>query len=161
LSGKRRLIARAPGAMTLFDVASDGRSALISTGAAWWDINAAIDDEPKERSLDHLGRTAVRGLSADGKWLLMNEEREEDRGTWLRSTDGEQTLRLGGDIGRGLSPDGAWVLVQTRDSEPRLKLLPKGAGASKDLQLSPGLVPLGDYTARWSRNGRRLFVPFT
>jgi hypothetical protein len=159
LTGDRRLIARTPDPLTIQDVSSDGRSALIVTGAGLWNINAAIQGPPKERPLDHLGRTEARGLSADGKWVLMNEVREEGLGTFVRSTDGVQTIQLGNEIGRGLSPNGAWALVQTRDEEPRLKLVPVGAGKERDLALDQELSALKDYIARWSHDGRRLFVP--
>jgi hypothetical protein len=162
LEGQRRLVARAPGSISVYDVASDGRSALVMTGAGWFGINAAINGEAKERALDHLGRTDIAGLSADGKWLLMNENREVGPGTYLRSTDGTQTIPISREVGRGLSPDRQWALVQTRerDREPRLRLVPTGAGAGRDLPLPPEVAPLvGDYVARWSPDSQRLFVP--
>jgi dipeptidyl aminopeptidase/acylaminoacyl peptidase len=157
--GRRRLVARAPASLNLYDVASDGRSALVVTGAGWHGINAAINGEVKERALDHLGRTDIVGLSADGTWLLMNENREVGPGTYLRSTDGRKTIPLSSDIGRGLSPDARWALVQTRNpNNPQLKLVPAGAGAARDLPLSAGLA-LVEFVAKWSSEGHRLFVP--
>jgi hypothetical protein len=163
MEGERRLIARAPDVITIYDVAPDRRSALIATGAGWFGINAGTKGELGERALDHLGRTMLRGLSADGKWILMYETREEGRGTYLRSTDGAQTIPLGVEKGRGLSPDGAWALVQTDDAEPRLTRAPTGVGAigpSRDVPLNPELTLMQEFVARWSRDGRRLFLPF-
>ena len=156
LDGRRRLIARAPGSLNVYDVAPDNQSALIATGAGWFGINAAIAGAREERSLDHLGRTEIVGLSADGKRLLIYETREVGTGSYLGTTDGAQPISLGTDIARGLSPNGAWALLESRDP-PRLKLVPTGAGTAREVQLDPGLELVGEI-ARWSRDGRRLFL---
>ncbi len=69
LDGRTRLVARAPGALTVYDVSPDGQSALIATGAGWFGINASTENRD-ERALDLNGRTAIAGLSNDGRWLL-------------------------------------------------------------------------------------------
>ncbi|HYN09447.1 MAG TPA: protein kinase [Vicinamibacterales bacterium] len=159
LGGRRRLIARGPGSMSVYDVAPDGKSALIVTGAGWFGINAGRAGESREQTLDLLGRTEVVGLSADGQWLLVNETREVGAGTYLRSTDGTRTVHLGGDTARGLSPDGGWALVQARGSLTHLTLVPTAAGVRRDVPLNPGLESPPFEPARWSRDGRRLFLP--
>jgi eukaryotic-like serine/threonine-protein kinase len=158
LNGRRRLIARAPGSMSLYDVAPDGKSALIATGAGWFGINALKDGEREERPLDLLGRADIVGLSADGQWVLLNETREVGAGTYLRSTDGTKTLPLGGNTARGLSPDGAWALVQARESLTRLTLVSTGTAGSREVPLNPGLESPPLEPAQWSRDGRRLFL---
>jgi serine/threonine protein kinase len=158
LTGSRRLIARAPGAMTIFDVGQDGKSALIATGAGWAGINAARVGESREQPLDLLGRSSVVGLSADGKWVLAREEREVGTGTYLRSTDGAQTIHLGSDVPDGLSPDGAWALVHPPGDPSHLVLVPTGAGAPRDLPSDPKLEIAPGTSARWSLDGRRLFA---
>ena len=163
LDGQRRLVARAPGSLSLYDVAPDGRSALIVTGAGWFGINGWNEGSPGERSLDYLGRTQIVGLSADGKQLLLNETREVGPGTYLKSTDGTEPIPLSPHVARGLSPDGRLALVQTREVPFRLSLVPTGAGAARDVPLDGGLElipPDAAYIAQWSRDGRRLFVPF-
>jgi Tol biopolymer transport system component len=162
VAGTRRLIARAPGALTLFDVAPDGHGALVSTGAGWASIVASHQGEPQDRALDLFGRTGVKGLSADGRWVLLNETREVGRGIYLRTTDGEQTIPLRDRPGAlGLSPDGAWALV----SEPnpsRLQLLPTSAGSPRDVPGPPGVeaTTIEYQHAQWSTDGRRLFLSF-
>lgn len=177
LDGTRRLVARIPGAMTVYDVAPDGTGALIATGAGWYGINAASVDRGGEQSLDLLGRADIVGFSADGKWLLIDETQDVGTGAYLRSTDGAQTLRLGADRALGLSPDGASAVVQARGEstfpavpygfaapiqprgEPtRLKLMPIGAGAPREIALDPGLEVSPSEVARWSADGRRLFL---
>jgi hypothetical protein len=66
-------------------------------------------------------------------------------------------VRLGNDQALGLSPDGAHALV-LRAGEPQgLLLVPTGPGAERALPLDPSLTPFG--SARWSSDGRRLFLP--
>lgn len=158
LTGARRLVARIAGAMSVYDVAPDGKSALIATGAGWWGINASSADADKERPLDLFGRSEIAGLSANGKWLLVDETREVGRGAYLRSTDGASTILLKRDRARGLSPDGAWVLLHPRGDSSRLELMPTGAGESRAVPINAGLEPTADEIALWSRDGRRLFM---
>jgi Tol biopolymer transport system component len=158
LDGTRRLIARAPGAMTIYDVSQDGKSALIATGAGWTGISAARVGQDQETPLDLRGRSEVVGLSADGRWLLANERREVGAGVWRRSTDGTQTTHLSDDVAIGLSADGAWALVRPPGSRSRLTLVPAGAGSPRALPLDPTLEISPVWTAQWSRDGRRLFV---
>ncbi len=158
LRDTRRLVARIAGAMSVYDVAPDGKAALITTGAGWFGISGVLSGRSGEQTLDLLGRTNIAGLSADGKWLLVDETREVGTGAYLRSTDGGQTIRLSSDIARGLSPDGAWALIQPRGDLARLTLMPTGAGASRDVPLNAGLEAPASDVARWSSDGRRLFM---
>ncbi len=159
LDGRTRLVARAPGALTVFDVSPDGQSALMTTGAGWFGINASTENHD-ERALDLNGRTAIAGLSNDGRWLLLNEIREVGTGAWLRSTDGTQSVQLSGDVARGLTPDGKWALIQRRGNPTRLVLQTTGAGEPRDVPVPAGLEGSpADAHAAWSSDGHRLFLP--
>jgi hypothetical protein len=159
LDGRNRLLSRAPGSLSVYDVSPDGTSALVVTGAGWFGINARIADDREERSLDLVGRTDIAGLSADGTRLLVHETREVGPGAYLKSTDGAQTFKLNGDIACGLSPDGAWALVLTRGETPRLKLVSTGAAGERELPMEAGRRPVAGEVARWSRVNQRLFLP--
>jgi eukaryotic-like serine/threonine-protein kinase len=159
LTGKRRLVARIPGALNVHDVGPDGRSALVSTGAGWVSISAFHASERREQSLDLLGRSQLVGLSDDGRWLLAGEERDVRPGVYLRSTDGRETIFLGVDRPIGLSPDRAWALVLDRANSARAKLLPTGAGQPRDVPFPEG-VEISAPPPRWSSDGRRLFAAF-
>jgi len=158
LDGRRRLIARIPGAMTVWDVARDNRSALISTGASWIGMSAVVAGRNDEQPLDLLGRSYLVGLSADGKWLLANERREVGSGTYLRSTDGSPPIHLSDDFASGLSPDGAWALVHPRGDLTRLSLLSTGAGGRREVPLDPKIGIDPSVAAQWSSDGRRMFA---
>jgi eukaryotic-like serine/threonine-protein kinase len=160
LDGTRRLIASAPGALTVLDVAPDDHGALVYTGTSWLSIVASRQGENRNRSLDLLGRSRLVGLSADGKWLLVYEERTVGRGGYLLSTDGAKTIRLGDEAPIGLSPDGHWVLARSTTDQSHLELQPTAAGSSQVLPPIPGLMALFLAPAQWSADGRRLFVAF-
>ncbi|HSC30050.1 MAG TPA: protein kinase, partial [Vicinamibacterales bacterium] len=57
LSGKRRVVATAPGAMTIYDIAKEGTRALVATGAGWWGVQAGRADRSVESTLDLFGRS--------------------------------------------------------------------------------------------------------
>jgi serine/threonine protein kinase len=159
LDGRSRLVARAPGAMTVHDVAPDGGSALVSTAPGWISIGAVRAGEPRERLLDLQGRTQIAGLSADGKWVLLTEEREVGTGAYLRSTDGKETYQLGARWWAiGLKPDGGSALVCDRKTPTIAQLIPRGAGAAQDVPLPPDQECRSSLRARWSADGRRLIV---
>jgi serine/threonine protein kinase len=156
--GGRRLIARIAGALTIYDVAPDGKSALVTSGAGWFGISAAGAAGEEEQSLDLFGRSAIAGLSADGKRVLIDETREVGTGAYLRSTDGKETIPFMGYTARGLRPDGAWMLVNPRGNFSRLQLVPTGAGEQREVPLNPGLELPRDQIALWSGDLRRVFT---
>ena len=158
LRGTRRLIARIAGALTIYDVAPDGKSGLVLTGAGWNGVNAGRAEGGEEQSLDLFGRSAIAGLSGDGKRVLIDETREVGTGAYLRSTDGKETIPFVGYTARGLRPDGAWMLVNPRGNFSRLLLMPTGAGEPRDVPLDPGLELTRDHVAVWSRDGQRVFT---
>jgi Tol biopolymer transport system component len=156
VKGNVRLIARMPGAMTIYDVARDG-SALITTGSGWSAVNAARVDGQPDLALDLLGRSDIAGMSADGKWLLTNETREVGRGAYLFSTDGKSPpIPYLGETGLAVSPDGASILVRTRGNPRELRLISRDAGPLRALALPPE-HELTSGRLLWSRDGRRLF----
>ncbi|HVS03636.1 MAG TPA: protein kinase [Thermoanaerobaculia bacterium] len=159
LAGEERLVARAPGALNLLDVAPDGRSALVSTGSGWIGIGLGRRGAPdEERTFDLLGRSFLAGLSADGTRMLVDERQEPGRGAYLVSTEDGTTIRLGAERPLALSPDGAWALVFEPEEPTRMKLLPTGAGIATELRPESALRPMEGMSAAWSRDGERLFA---
>jgi eukaryotic-like serine/threonine-protein kinase len=158
--GKQRIVARLPGALMLLDIAKDGRVLLVR--ATWRRELMGISADGKERELSWLDYTYPADLSDDGKTLLFDEEGgggaldySKSSGytyaVYLRKTDGSPAVLLGEGGAVALSPDGKLAIVQTQDSPSRLRLLPTGAGESKEIA--------GDINhawARWFPDGKRI-----
>ncbi|HET9262364.1 MAG TPA: protein kinase, partial [Vicinamibacterales bacterium] len=155
LSGEQRMVAAAPGSLTIHDIAADGKRALVTTGAGWYGIQVGSADRASESTLDLFGRSFLVGLSADGKLALIDEARV-GRGLYLRSTDGSQTIRLSDDRGLALSPDGRLALTSRANDPSHLYLISTGTQETQQLALDSNLRP-HDY-ARWSADGRQIFI---
>jgi Tol biopolymer transport system component len=134
LSGKERLIYRAPGGLTVQDISRDGL-VLLTADKTRMGISVLAPGENRERSLSWFDWSLVTDLSADGKTLVFSESGEAEGGSdsvFLRKTDGSPALRLG-DGGFGfLSPDGQWV-VCFEGSPAKMMLLPTGVGEPRQL----------------------------
>jgi Tol biopolymer transport system component len=131
LSGKERLIARAPGTLRLYDVLPDGR-ALVSRDTVQLSAFALAPGETRERDLSWHGFSSPRFLSKDGKALLFDEG--GGYVTCLGRTDGSPVVRLGEGLAVALSPDGRWALSSIQPAGTRgYLLLPTGAGEARQL----------------------------
>jgi hypothetical protein len=138
LSGKERVLLRAPLWIVLGDAFSDG-SVLLMSHVQRGGIACLGPGETQERQLGWLDFSWLESLSKDGRTLLFTEARlggGHSGAVYLRGTDGSPAVRLGEGAGK-LSPDGKWALV-TRDYE-HLMLLPTGVG-------SPRALPRGNVT---------------
>jgi len=143
LTGKRRLVARFPGAVTLNDISRDGR--VILTLAQWHaSLMVLAPGETEERDLSWFDASQPAALSRDGGTLLFTDRggagSPQDLGnaaSYLRRTDGSPAVRLGEGAAQALSPDGKWVLSRVHGSLPKLVLLPTGPG-------EPRPIPLGE-----------------
>jgi hypothetical protein len=154
LDGHERLLAQVPGALTLQDTASDGRT-LVTRDDARVGIIGLPPGEPSERDLSWLDWSLARDLSADGKTLLFDESGQgggASYSVYLRPTDGSPAVRLGDGSARSLSPDGKWVIAELSSRPPQqLVLLPTGAGESRPLTHDA----INHHGARWLPDGRR------
>ncbi len=133
--GGLRLLARAPAALTLQDVARDGR-ALVTRESLRGALLTRAPGADEERDLAWLDSSAGCDLSADGKRLLLVEGGDgggPDYGIYLRGTDGAPAVRLGDGRAAALSPDGRWVIAIRRGDPDQLVLVPTGAGAPRPL----------------------------
>jgi len=157
LSGKRRLVARAPTHLQLEDIARDGRVLLTAYDRRNGLIGMA-PNETKERDLSAFDYSLLTDITADGSRLLYFDAGSSgDDGLYsvvLRRTDGSPPLRLGEGRAEGLSPDGKWALALLLSAPPQLTLLPTGAGEAR--KLSRDAI---DYQrAWWLPDGKRLLV---
>jgi eukaryotic-like serine/threonine-protein kinase len=161
LDGKMRTIARLPGALMLFDIAKDGRVLLVR--ASWRRELMGFGADGKQRELSWLDYTYPGDLSVDGKTLLFDEEGGGGSlaysksggytyGVYIRQTDGSPAVLLGEGSSLALSPDGKWAITETQVSPAQLKLLPTGAGQSKDLTHDS----INHNWAHWFPDGKRI-----
>jgi len=149
MSGAFRLLAAAPGDLTLHDVSTDGTAVI------------AIDDrerkifftDPKtpERELTWLDRAVLGAFSPDGKQVVFHEGGKGggSLGTiFIRKTDGSAAVRLGEGYAIALSPDQKWVLATTPTAPPRFWVIPTGAGEALELKPSgiENLTPSGFFS---------------
>lgn len=140
LSGKFRLLAAAPGDLTLHDVSSDG-TAIIAIDDRERKIFFSGEKDSAEAELTWLDRAVLVAISADGKQVLFHEGGKGGGayGTiFLRKTNSSAAVRLGDGYARALSPDQKWVLASAASTPPRFWVIPTGAGETIELKL-PGL----------------------
>jgi len=161
LDGKMRTIARLPGALMLFDIAKDGRVLLVR--ASWRRELMSFGRDDKQRELSWLDYTYPGELSVDGRTLLFDEEGGGGSlaysksggytyGVYIRQTDGSPAVLLGEGSALALSPDGKWAITQTQVSPAQLRLLPTGAGQSKELTNDN----INHNWAHWFSDGKRI-----
>jgi len=139
LSGRVRLVERAPGGLTLLDISSTGRALIIRE-----DYRASLLASPAERGperdLSWLDTSVVADVSADGQTLLIGELGEAGGAlgaAYVRRVDGSPALRLGDGTPTSLSPDGMRALTILHGAPSRLVLLPTGPGQVVELPRGP------------------------
>jgi len=157
LSGRQRLLWRGAGDYQLMDVAPDGR-VLLAQHQVRRGVLAQKAGEAQPTDLSIFGNTQAKGLSADGRSLLLLESPIMEGGTakdaaYLRPTGGGQALKLGRGLPQSLSADGRWVHMETTALEGK-DLDPSWAAALQEAGLDASKV--GDSAAR---SRFLLFVP--
>jgi eukaryotic-like serine/threonine-protein kinase len=154
LSGHQRLIFRAPGGVTLQDIASDGR-VLVTRDEERNGMMALAPGAATESDLSWRDWSVPTDISADGNTVLFDEQGVESGPTYtvaLRDLRGSPPIPIGQGMAGKLSPDGKWAT--TIISNARLLLLPAGAGTAK--QLSPGDIQQYWYGAWWIPDGKEV-----
>jgi len=157
LSGRRRLLSRVTGSMTLHDVSRDGR-VLITHDANRQGIMGLGPGDTQERLLGWLDFPSPRDLSADGSLLLFDETGEgggPGYSIYIRKTDGSPATRLGDGGATALSPDGKWALGFVGTSgAPQMILYPTSVGEPRRLPVEGLQVQIGD----WLPGGKALIL---
>jgi hypothetical protein len=157
MSGTFRLLAAAPGDLTLHDVSADG-TAIISIDDRERKIFFSGSAGAEDRELTWLDRAVLVDMSPDGKQVVFHEGGKGggSLGTiFLRKTDGAAAVRLGEGYAIALSPDQKWVLAVTETNPRHRWLIPTGAGEVTELKFAgiENIVPLG-----FAANSRRVVV---
>ena len=151
LSGKTRALWNVPAGF-LRDAARDGR-VLVGMKSSRREIVGFSAADKVERNLTWLNWSFPKGISADGKTLLFEEQNIEPQGVYLRKLDGSPAVRIGDGGAWGFSPDGRWALTIRREGEGSLiTLLPTGPGEPRPLPKTD--IVAG--AATWFPDGRRI-----
>jgi serine/threonine protein kinase len=155
LSGKERVVARAPISLHLQDISREGKVLLTGENQST-PISCLVPDETKERDLSWLNSVRINDLSSDGKTFVFTHFGQSS-GTnyqvYLRKTDGTSAIQLGDGFGGSFSPDGKWV-SSIRSSPAEILLLPTGAGQERRLEPS-GIEQFG-YSTSWLSDGKSI-----
>jgi Tol biopolymer transport system component len=154
LSGHQRLIFRAPGGVTLQDIASDGRI-LVTRDEQRVGMMALAPGATTESDLSWRDWSVPTDISADGNTVLFDEEGLESGPTYtvaVRDMRASAPIPLGDGMAGKLSPNGKWAT--TIISNARLLLLPTGAGTAR--QMEPGDIQQYWYGAWWIPNGKEI-----
>src|SRR3984893_5751440 len=161
LAGQKRLVARMPGTLMLFDIFRDGR---ILLGRASWrrELMGTSAEGGKERDLSWLDYSYPGDLSVDGKTVLFDEEgvgggarygktQELTYALYIRNTDGSPAVRLGEGTAEALSPDQKWAIAQIPGTPAQFRLLPTKAGEARPLTDDN----INHNAARWLPDGKQ------
>ena len=154
LSGQQRLIFRAPGGVTLQDIASDGRI-LVTRDEQRKGMMALAPGAATESDLSWREWSVPTDISGDGNTILFDEEGVESGPTYtvaMRDMRGSPPIPIGQGMAGNLSPDGKWAT--TIISNARLLLLPTGAGTAT--QMSPADIQQYWHGAYWMPDGKEV-----
>jgi DNA-binding winged helix-turn-helix (wHTH) protein/Tol biopolymer transport system component len=154
LKGDTKLRYSAPGGVTLEDIAPDGRVLLTRDEPRAGFMSKAPADT-QEKNLSWLDWSLPSDVSADGKWVLFDEEGEQGGPNYtvaIRDTAGSPPVPLGEGMSGGFSPDGKWAASTVNYNQ--IVLLPTGAGTAKRVSRQ-GIEQYG-HPVQWLADGKRL-----
>jgi Tol biopolymer transport system component len=159
LSGKRRLVEKAPGRLVLHDVSKDG-TLLLERNSHRMELRT-VAPEGDGVDLSWFDFSGPVDLSADGKTLLFYESGEgggPNYSVYVRPTDGGLPIRIGEGRAQSLSPDGRAALSLPLTGDPRIVILPVRAGEVKTIR-HPGIEQYR--WAQWLPDGKRILFAAT
>jgi len=155
LSGHQRLILRAPGGVTLHDMASDGRILVTRDEQRVGMMALAPGNQEKEKEISWRDWSVPTDISSDGNTVLFDEQGIESGPNYtvaVRDMRGSPPIPLGPGMAGSLSPDGKWA--STIVSNAHLVLLPTGAGTAKQIDQSD--IQQYWYGANWMPDGKQI-----
>jgi eukaryotic-like serine/threonine-protein kinase len=154
LSGRERMLWRESAALTLHDVAPDGR-VLVAHDSRRRGISGLAPGDKSERDLSWLDWSISVDLAVDGKELLFTEASAgvgSNYSVYLRPTGGDEAVRLGDGNALALSPDNRWALANSPADLAQVSLLPTRAGQPVSLAKNA----INKIAARWFADGKHL-----
>ena len=136
VSGKRRLVHALAGVFILQAVSADGKRLLLTARRQRTRLAVRLNSGPP-KDFSWFDWTFVSDISPDGRQLLFWDygPTKGTSGSWIRSIDGGDAIRVGeGSLGK-FSPDGRWIVALTPEGAGPLHLLlhPTGPGQSRQV----------------------------
>jgi len=159
LSGRIRLLLDSPVAITLQDIASNGR-VLVTLNSKRLAMALSTPGEPEDVDLSWHDWNIAKDISSDGQFVLFEDASEAAGPGYsvaLRRLDGTLPVRLGEGSAGGLSPDGKWAISISTAQKPQVTLLPIGPGQPRSVDVT-GLAHISNGWAHFFQDGRRLTV---
>jgi Tol biopolymer transport system component len=134
------------------DISADGR-VLMWMGEFRRSMVAVPPGDTRERDISWFADSDPNALSDDGRTVLFTD----DGRIFLRVTDGASpAVQIGRGYALAMSPDGKWVTSYAgHGPQPRIALVPTGAGESRTLEGGGVLYFFGGL---WPPDGRKLFL---
>ena len=136
LSGRKRKLLTLPGALTVQDIAPDGR--VLATV----DVERlAMEFSGKDKQVQDLSWydwSVAKDISPDGQSVLFEEDSEpvgSQDAVAIRKIDGSPPIRLAAGTADTLSPDGKWAISFAEKGPAQITLLPLGPGQARQIPL--------------------------
>jgi eukaryotic-like serine/threonine-protein kinase len=156
LSGKIRSVLDLPSAMTLQDVAPDGR-ALVSIEIERLAM-ATTSRGGKPVDISWHDWSIAKDISRDGQSVLFEDASEAAGARYsvaIRKLDGALPIQLGDGSAGSLSPDGKWAISILSGTPGQVRLIPLGPGQSRIITV-PGLERILNGSAHFLADGKRI-----
>ncbi|HEY6373159.1 MAG TPA: protein kinase [Candidatus Sulfotelmatobacter sp.] len=160
LSGRVRTLLDLPTAITLQDIASDGRVLVTLNSKRLAMAFSALGNKKQDVDLSWHDWNSARDISRDGQYLLFEDASEAAGPGYavvIRKVDGALPIRLGEGSSGGMSPDGKWAISMSTRQAAQLTLLPIGAGQPRQINVS-GLAHIHNGWARFLPDGQAIAV---
>ena len=160
MKGRKRIVTRLPGHVTVYDISRDGK-VLLRTDTREIGILGVAPGETAERDLSCLDTAYLSGISIDGPTILataIGESGGPKGSIYLRKMDGSAPIRVSDGAAIGFSPDGKWVASYTslKDGSRRYVVSPTGAGEEREIRV-PVLGGV-NLVYGWSADDRNFFL---
>ena len=157
MSGRLRKVLELPAAITLEDIAPDGR-ALVSLEAERVAL-ATTTLDGKSVDISWHDWNVAKDISADGQSVLFEDAGETAGAHYvlaIRKIDGSPPMQLGEGSAGTLSPDGKWAISVYPGNPGTVKLIPIGPGQPRTISL-PGL-DVKNGSAHFLADGKHITV---
>jgi dipeptidyl aminopeptidase/acylaminoacyl peptidase len=159
MSGKVRMLLDLPMAITLQDIAADGR-VLVALNSKRLAMAFSTRGNTQDVELSWHDWNVAKDISRDGQFVLFGDASEAAGPGYavaLRKLDGTLPVRLGDGSAGGLSPDGKWAISISTGNPEQVTLLPTGPGQPRPVDVS-ALEHIHNGWARFLSDGQRLIA---